>query len=116
MMNNAVAEQVNELGVKVGDVFIERWGYYQENVYFWQVDALEGSTQIVLGAISHHTVKEEFNGLAVKPIKGAWSCHISGNKLIKTVKGTAECPYIENENRKVYKTSWDVAHIERHYF
>lgn len=59
IINNKVA--INELGVKVGDIFSYSWGYEQTNVNYFQVVALKGKTQVIIREIAYKTTKT--NGL-----------------------------------------------------
>lgn len=121
--NNGVSTKENKtdncniLGIKVGDVFYESWGYEQTNIDFWQVTALKGKTQIVLHAISSKTVKDiGFCSIMVKPIKNAWTKHYAGEKITKKVQGTIENPYCSAEHGILCLTTWDAEHNETSYY
>ena len=113
-----VAEKVNKFGIKVGDVFVESWGYEQTNIDFWQVVELRGTTQIVLRAIASEGRDIGFCSRMVKPVRDNFLVrgHYAGTEIRKTVKGTPENPYCNAEHGLLYKTSWDEEHNETSYY
>lgn len=106
----------NKLGVKVGDVFYNSWGYEQTNIDFWQVTELRGTTQIILKAISHEGRDIGFCSQMVKPLKDSFTSHYAGEEIRKTVKGTKEHPYCSMDHGLLCKTDWNTEHNETSYY
>ena len=97
-------EKINDLGIKVGDIFYMSWGYEQTNVDFFRVKELKGKTQVVLQEV-YLKVKEEsaysgmsadrkYDGQEYSIVEN--SCFVEDNEkgMIKKVLGTKENPYI----------------------
>lgn len=105
-------ENKNYLGIQVGDVFYNSWGYEQTNIDFYQVVELRGTKQIVVREIRHKKTKDcDFCSCMVSPIKDDFI----GESIRKTVKGTIEHPYCSAEFGLLSKTTWDSEHIETSY-
>jgi hypothetical protein len=88
----------NELGVKVGDMFVMVWGYEQTNNTFYVVTALKGKTQVVLEEVVPALIKDEPTGYdAANRVYSTTDYAIidNGEKITKKVKGTKESPYID---------------------
>lgn len=109
-------ETANALGVKVGDVFVNSWGWEQTNIDFWQVVELKGKTQIILKAIGHEGRDIGFCQKMVKPVKDSFTSHYAGETIRKTAKGTPESPYCSMEHGNLYKTDWETEHNETSYY
>ena len=104
-IETAKTEAVNELGIKVGDVFYMSWGYEQTNVDFFRVKALRGKTQVILQEVNVEMLEEKgisgmsadrkYNSKNYSLVKN--SCFVKDNEngIIKRVKGTKERPYID---------------------
>ena len=98
------AEKVNELGIKVGDIFYMSWGYEQTNVDFFRVKELKGKTQVVLQEVYLKITEEDacggmsadrkYDGQNYKLVEN--SCFVKDNDkgMIKKVLGTKESPYL----------------------
>ena len=115
-ISKKATEKTNRFGVKVGDVFVNSWGYEQTNIDFWQVVELKGQTQIILRAIKSEGRNIEWCQRMVKPVKDAFTSHYEGETIRKTVKGTTENPYCSMEHGLLYKTDWEVEEHETSYY
>lgn len=115
----------NRYGVKVGDVFVDSWGYEQTNIDFYQVVALRGTTQIVLKPIKKNYVAEGSMCGHSTPVRDSffdldqYKTRFVGRgeeTIRKTVKnyGTDENPNIYAG--ELYKTTWDAEHYESSYY
>lgn len=109
----AKEEPKNYLGVQVGDVFYDSWGYEQTNIDFYQVVALRGTKQIVLRKIGGKKTEDcGYCSYMVAPVKD----NFVGEPIRKTVKGTTDHPYCNSEYSLLTKTTWDAEHNETSYY
>ncbi len=107
----------NKYGVKVGDVFVDSWGYDQTNIDFYQVVALRGTTQVVLKPVKKSSRSEGWCSDMVKPIKDAFfapeeyktrQCGRGVETVTKTVKSYGEGHIYAGSGREAMSlTSWD---------
>ena len=105
---------VNEFGVKVGDLFCMSWGYEQTNVDFFQVVHLSGSSSVRVrhvqpemieesansGMSAHRTYRTNTNGAILPAVS---SVFIKDNEKgdIKRVSG-GETPYLKIGNHHAH--------------
>lgn len=95
---------INELGIKVGDIFYMSWGYEQTNVNFFRVKELRGKTQVVLQevylemteetGISGMSADRKYNSKNYSLVKRPTFIEDNEKGIIKKVQGTKERPYI----------------------
>ncbi len=95
---------INELGIKVGDIFYMSWGYEQTNVDFFRVKELRGKTQIVIQEVNLAIIEEDgisgmsadrkYCGQNYSLVKH--SCFVEDNEkgMVKKVLGNKENPYL----------------------
>ena len=98
------AKKVNELGIKVGDIFYMSWGYEQTNVDFFRVKELKGKTQVVLQEVYLKITEEDVcSGMSADRkydkqnyslVKNSCFVKDNDNGMIKKVLGTKENPYL----------------------
>lgn len=95
---------INELGIKVGDIFYMSWGYEQTNVDFFRVKELRGKTQVVLQevylemteetGISGMSADRKYNIKNYSLVKRPTFIQDNEKGTIKKVLGTKERPYL----------------------
>ena len=110
-----VAKKINELGVKIGDIFHMSWGYEQTNSDFFKVIDLKGKTQVVLQEVElpvasetaitsmSRNVKYDIKG--AKPVEHSIFVKDNEKGMIKKIKGDNLRQYIsmEQSNAYIYK-------------
>lgn len=110
-----IAKKINELGVKIGDIFHMSWGYEQTNSDFFKVIGLKGKTQVVLQevqlpvksetAISSMSRKVKYDIKGAKPVEQSVFVKDNEKGMIKKIKGDKDRPYISMDysNAYIYK-------------
>lgn len=98
-------ELVNDLGIKVGDIFYTSWGYEQTNINLFQVVALKGKTQVIIKEVclsevdsSYHSSMSRdviFNTSKTSLVKYPSFVDDQEKGLIKKVCGTKESPFLK---------------------
>lgn len=115
----AVTEpDVNEFGVKVGDLFCMSWGYEQTNVDFFQVVALAGASSVRVRGVqpemieesatssmsADRTYKTDTNGELLPPCSNVF-IHDNENGDIKRLKMSDGKPYFKVDSHFARKCS-----------
>lgn len=127
--NKNVMLENKEFGVKVGDVFVNSWGYEQTNTEFYQVVGLKGKSTVILKEIMKQhgeayspmsgTVKPRLNQFLENSFFMSYESNkdIESNLYIKRMQKWGERPYIKLGKRyNAYLTSPDKAHYESSYY
>ena len=75
------AKRSGSVNVKVGDVFVDSWGYEQTNIDFYQVVELVGKSTVVVREIGGETVGEptSYCSDVVRPVKDSFLLDSEGN-------------------------------------
>ncbi len=88
----------NKYGVKIGDIFVNSWGYEQTNIDFYQVTALRGTTMVELRKLNKLVTAEDGTMSRYSlPIKGAYVADEPPfRRAVKQWRGSGE-PYCKAE-------------------